>query len=396
MLVTADLGIGGAQESTRALSKYLPRTGCPTVVCTFGDGPLRREIEQRGVPVELLPGRRHSVLALPLFIIEMLRRRRDLREIVAKHGADVVETQSLGALAFLVMTLRVGGNVQVWWRIQNQEFMLRREHLPRFKFLLAPKRAAHRLLYRIGARIVDGIIAVSDDTARSFCETVGDVEDKISVVLNAVDLELYPAAIDRAVVRARLGFAPGNHLMTMVGTFKRQKGHRYLVESVASVIPRFPDLRIVLVGDGELAGEIKAQARGAGLGDTVYFLGTRRDVPELLAASDSFVLPSLWEGMSVALVEAMATGLPVIATAVSGTNQVMVDGVTGWLVPPGDPDALAEAITQLLSDPARAASMAAAGRKRVATSFNARSQAEQLASLFGRRAPRSGDAMQTG
>lgn len=386
LLVTSNLEIGGAQETARTMTKYLPRTGCRTVVCTFGDGPLRPEIEARGVPVELLPGRRHSVLALPPFLIEMMHRRRDLLRIVAEYQADVVETQSLGIYAFLLMTLRIGGKVQVWWRIQNQEFMVRKEHLARHKWLFSAKRAAHRRLYRIGAGIVDGIIAVSNDTARSFRETVGYTGDKITVVPNAVDVELYPAAIDRAAVRTRLGVGSGNHLMTMVGTFKRQKGHCYLVEALASVVRHFPHLRIVLVGDGELAGEVKKQVSAAGLNDTVHFLGSRRDVPELLAASDSFILPSLWEGMPVALVEAMATGLPIITTAVSGTNQVMIDGVTGWMVPPGDADALAEAITHLLSDPDRAASMGAAARERVATSFGAQGQAEQLAALFRRRA----------
>ena len=384
MLVTANLEIGGAQESTRTVAKYLPRAGCRTVVCTFGDGPLRREIQQLGVPVELLPGRRHSVLVLPLFLIEMMQRRRDLLKLVAKYRADVVETQSLGIFAFLVMTLCIGRRVQVWWRIQNQEFMLRKEHLPRFKWLFGPKQSAHRRLYRIGAGMVNGIIAVSDDAARSFRDTVGVEKDKITVVLNAVDVELYPAAVSRDDVRARLGFPSGDHVMTMVGTFKRQKGHRYLVEAAASVVPRVPDLCIVFVGDGELADEIRAQVETAGIGDRIHFLGSRRDVAEILAASDSFVLPSLWEGMSVALVEAMASRLPIIATEVSGTNQVMIDGVTGRLVPPGDADALAEAMIELLANPARAATMAEAARERVAASFSAEGQAEQLAALFRR------------
>jgi glycosyltransferase involved in cell wall biosynthesis len=104
-------------------------------------------------------------------------------------------------------------------------------------------------------------------------------------------------------------------------------------------------------------------------------------VPELLAASDSFVLPSLWEGLPVALVEAMASRLPVIATDVSGTCQVMVPGETGWIVPPADADALAKAMIELVSDPARAAAMAQAAAARAAA-FSAQAQAEHLAALF--------------
>jgi len=389
MEVTPNLEIGGAQETVRTLAEHLPTVGCRTVVCSFGGGPLADDIERLGVPIEFLPSRRHSALALPAFLVEMVRRRRDLISIIARHEVDVVQTQGLGTLDFLVMTLRAGRRVQVWWTIQNAEFMVREEHLQRHRWLLGIKRAAHRWLYRLGARIVDGVIAVSDATARSFRETVGRVDDKVTVVCNAVDLDRYPAPIDRAKVRAELGFGPSAHLMTMVGTFKRQKGHRYLVAAAAALAPRFPTLHILLVGDGGLADRVREQVRAAHVSDHVHFLGTRRDVPELLSASDSFVLPSLWEGLPVALTEAMASGLPVIATDVSGTSQIVTDGESGLLVPPGDEEALAEAIDRLLSDPALASEMAASGRERIAASYGARAQAEHLADLFRQRAKRT-------
>jgi glycosyltransferase involved in cell wall biosynthesis len=391
MQVTRNLEIGGAQETARTLAKYLPRLGCSTVVCAFGDGPLRPEIEKLGVPVELLPDRQHSIVAFPLFVREMIRRRRDLLNLAAKHRTDVIQTQGLGTLDFLIATLGIGRTIQVWWTIQNQNFMLREEHLPRYKWLLGPKIAVHRWLYRAGARIVRGIIAVSDETALSFRDAVRHVGNKITVVPNAVDIEFYPSPSDRDAVRAQLGFGPADHMMTMVGTFKHQKGHRHLIEATAQVAPSFPQLHVVLVGGGELTRAIKEQVKGAGLADRIHFLGSRRDVPELLAASDSFVLPSLWEGLPVALVEAMASELPIIATAVSGTSQVVIDRVTGLLVPPADTTALALAMTELLSDPARAALMAAAGRERVDASFSALAQAEKLAALFRSEASARGD-----
>jgi glycosyltransferase involved in cell wall biosynthesis len=383
--VTADLDVGGAQEMVLNLAKYLPRAGCPTVVCTFADGPLRQEIEQLGVRVEVLPGRRHSVVALPLFVAEMVRLRRSLARLVASHRVDVVHTHGLGTLDFLVMTLRLAGRVRVWWTVENTRFTLRREHLRGHAWLLGPKRWAHRRLYRIGARVVDGVVAVSDETATSFRQVTGLAggDDRVTVVCNAVDLERYPAVIERERVRAWLGFRPGDHLMTMVGTFKRQKGHATLVESFARVAGRFPGLHLLLAGDGLLVGDVRARVAATGFADRVHFLGTVRDVPRLLAASDSFVLPSLWEGLPVALVEAMASQLPIVATAVSGTSQAMEDGVTGWLVPPGDAGALASAMTDLLTDPARAAARAATARERVAA-FSARRQAEHLVHLFRR------------
>jgi glycosyltransferase involved in cell wall biosynthesis len=382
MQLTRDLGIGGAQENAVALAKYLPRAGCPTVVCTFADGPLRADLERLGVPVAVLPGRRHSVVALPRFLAEMRRRRLDLLRLVETHGVDVVQTRGLGTLDFLAATLRVRGRVRVWWTIENVIFMVREEHQRRHAWLFRPKLAAHRLLYRTLARRVDGVVAVSDDTATAFRRTVGYRGRNVVVVPNGVDVERYPAAVDRDALRAELGIEPTEHVMTMVGTFKRQKGHRFLVEAAATVVGTHPELRLLLVGDGQLRDEIERRVEEAGLADRVRFLGSRRDVPELLAASDSFVLPSLWEGLPIALIEAMASALPIVATAVSGTSQVMVAGETGWIVPPGDATALADAIVEVLSDRDRSTAMGAAARVRVASSFGAMGQAERLAALF--------------
>jgi glycosyltransferase involved in cell wall biosynthesis len=368
------------------MARHLPQAGCPTIVCTFADGPLRREIEALGVTVAVLPSRRHSVFALPFFVVEMAQRRRDLVRLLRRHQVDVVQTRGLGTLDFLVMSLRLTRRVQVWWTIENVRFEVRAEHLGRLRWMLRPKRAIHRLLYRIGAHVVDGVIVVSDETARSFCDAVGNVGGRVRVVGNAADVELLPAAVDRDSMRSELGFEPRDHVMTMVGTFKRQKGHEHLVVAAAAIASRCSRVQFLLVGDGELRSDIERRVAAAGLQERFRFLGTRRDVPEILAASDSFVLPSLWEGLPVALVEAMASGLPVIATDVSGTRQVMVKGRTGWLVPPGDAGCLADAMLELLANPMRAHAMAAAGRSRVVEHFSARHQAESLARLFHARA----------
>jgi len=385
LLAMPNLDVGGVQETARNLAKYLPRVGHPTVVCTFADGPLRAEIEALGVPVVVLPRRRHRVVAFPWFCAEIVRARRSLAEVIDHYRAGVVlQTQTNPALSLVVLSFRLRRNLQVWWTVQNTVFLVRRDQLTRDFWLLGTKRSVHRWLYRLGARCVHGVIAVSDETARAVRD-LGVPERHITVVCNAVDLERYPAAVDRTATRAQLGFAPGDHVMTMVGTFKRQKGHTHLVEAAAAVLPEHPELHVVLAGDGPLFDEIRGQVRAAGIGDRVHFLGTRRDVPALLAASDSFVLPSLWEGLPLALVEAMAGRLPVIATRVSGTEQVMIDGKTGWVVPPGDAPALAVAMRELLADDRRAATMAASARHR-ATRFSAESQALELSSLFARGA----------
>jgi glycosyltransferase involved in cell wall biosynthesis len=212
---------------------------------------------------------------------------------------------------------------------------------------------------------------------------VGYRGHKLHVVENAADIERFDASPrGDDSVRSELGLDAGHHVMTMVGTFKQQKGHAFLIAALHDVTAAHPELQVLLVGDGELRSSMEREAAAAGL-ECVHFLGSRRDVDRLLAASDSFVLPSLWEGLPVALVEAAAAGLPVIATDVSGSRKVVVEGTTGLLVPPGDARALAAAIDTLLADPRRAAIMGDAGRRRVRERFSAAGQAEQLAALFG-------------
>jgi glycosyltransferase involved in cell wall biosynthesis len=354
-------------------------------VCTFKDGPLRQDIERLGIPVEVLSGRRHTILALPLFIRDMLRLRRDLASLVERYHVEVVQTHLLRSLDFLVLSLRHKTNLRlVFWTIHNYNFTLRKDHLRRHKWLLRPKRLAYRVLYRLGARYVNSFIAISDDVETAILANIGQVQDKITIINNGVDVQYYQRLVEKSCIRRQLGFAENVRLMVMVGTFKQQKGHYYLIEAAPPVIAQFPDLRIILVGDGELKETLQKQVNAAGLEEHIHFLGNRKDVPDLLSASDYFVLPSLWEGLPMALLEAMASGLPIIATAVSGSKQVMVDGETGLLVSPGDTQGLADAMIELLSVPDRARNMGVAAEQRVSTLFGAKKQAQEHIALYER------------
>ena len=412
MQVISNLDMGGAQEVVRTLAENLTEAGCPTVVCAFKDGPLRKEIERLDIPVEILPERHYSFLALPFYLLEMFQLRRDLVNLVEKYHINVIQTHLLRSLDFLILSLRFSNllmkrffsgnpdnNLLVFWTFQNAYFTLRKDHLAQNKWLLRPKRWAYRLLYRLAAHWVNGFIAVSDDVKDAILKELGldstdPICDKINIIYNSVDVRRYQATSgksrdeNRSVIRRQLGLAENACVAVVVATFKEQKGHRYLIEAVPGVVSQFPDLYILLVGDGDLREKLLAQAHTSGLDGHLRFLGFRSDIPDLLAASDFFVLPSLWEGLSMALVEAMASGLPVIATEVSGTRQVMVAGETGLLVPPGDSQRLKEAMIQLLSDSARARAMGVAGLKRVEEYFSSKKQAQDHISLFYREMTR--------
>jgi glycosyltransferase involved in cell wall biosynthesis len=201
-----------------------------------------------------------------------------------------------------------------------------------------------------------------------------------------VDTERYGQPIDRRSVRKRVGIPSDARLLIVVAKLMEQKGHAFLLRALPPLQERFADLHVLLVGDGPLRAALAERIAGLPGAARVHLVGNRRDVGDLLAASDLFVLPSLWEGLPMALLEAMASGLPVVATRVSGSAQVVVDGESGLLVPPGDVERLSEAIATLLDDPARARRMGRAARERVERSYSARAQAARHAELYRRAA----------
>lgn len=380
-----NLDIGGAQEVVRTLVGYLKSDECIPIVCTFKEGPLRQDIEQLGIQVEVLPARRYSIVAFPLFVVDMIRLWWWLVKLVKRNEVDAVQTHLLGSLDFLVLLVRATTRLRVvLWTFHSTNFTLAEAHLPKYKWLLRPKRYVYRLLYRFTSHLVSGFIAVSDQVKEAMTEIIGPIQGKITVICNGVDIRKYGLPVDRMSLRSQLGLAASDRLIAVVGTLKEPKGHRYLVEAMTIIVPQYPDAHALFIGDGDLRQELQAQVEGLNLGDHVHFLGNRHDVPKLLAASDLFVLPSLWEGLSIALLEAMASGLPIVATAVSGTSQVMSAGETGLIVPPRDAQTLAAAIMQLLSDPEEAQALARAARRHVEMHYSARKQADEYLALYRR------------
>jgi glycosyltransferase involved in cell wall biosynthesis len=165
-----------------------------------------------------------------------------------------------------------------------------------------------------------------------------------------------------------------------VARLAHQKGQRYLLEAAPAVLERHPDVRFVIVGDGELRTELERQA--APLGDRVLFTGARADVPDLLASFDVFAFPSLYEGLCLAVIEAQAAGVPVVATPVGGIRETVVDGETGFVCPPRDPQALAERILYCLDHPDEARRVAASARERVRARFSKERMVEETVRLY--------------
>jgi glycosyltransferase involved in cell wall biosynthesis len=384
MQVILTLERGGAQEMVKTLAKYLQKNGCTVKVLAFEDGPMRIDLEKLGIHVDLLRRPRFSVVLLPLYLLEMLRIRRELTHLIDIYNVDIVQTHLLNVLDFVTLYLRSTNRVSlVLWTIHSVEFLpvrLAREPM----WLHQLKRAATRLGYRWLSKYVGGFIAVSDKVRSAILNQIGPADDKIFIIRNGVDIQRFSTSGNKAALCSDLAIATNSILIATVGRLTLAKGHRYLIDAVKPVISRFPKAHFIIIGDGELRKELEVQVEKNGVAGYVHFLGTRANISNLLAATDLFVLPSLWEGLSMALLEAMAAAKPIISTAAAGTVEVMIPGQTGLLISPGDSQALAEGIMQMLSDQNQARIMAQAARQHVEINFSAEKNAAEYIALYHR------------
>ena len=206
-------------------------------------------------------------------------------------------------------------------------------------------------LERFAARLADRVVCVTPAQKRVALDRALASPEKLLVVPNGVDADLFGCcATDMTDLRWELGAGPESQLVGCIARFAAQKGQRYLVLAAARVLREFPSARFVFVGDGAMRADVERLAQATGVRGSIRFCGSRADVGGLYHALDVVVLPSLWEGLPYTLLEAMSAGRPVLATAVGGMPDAIEDGRTGLLVPPGDADALAARLLQLLRD----------------------------------------------
>lgn len=252
--------------------------------------------------------------------------------------------------------------------------VVRTEHLP---YLLdhPVQRADHQRI--VGS--VDRLICVSQEARASYINE-GLPAAKISVVYNGITLQVVQP--NRAALLTELGLSPPARLVLTVGRMVPQKGYDILLEAIPAVLERVPEAHFLWAGDGPLQDELSTRVATLGLASNVHLLGRRHDVAALMAAADLFVLPSRFEGFPLSLLEAMSAALPVVGTRVCGTSEAISDGVTGRLVPPAQPAALAAAIIEVLAQPAQAARWGDAGRELVYKRFTASRMARETSDIY--------------
>ncbi len=254
--------------------------------------------------------------------------------------------------------------------------VIQTQHLP---WLLSGRHKRERLFKALEP--VDRVIMVSEAQRRTY-EHIGLAPERIITVPNGIRVR--GRVLSRSIARAALGIDPDRPLVLTIGRLVVMKGHCYLVAAMPELTTHFPDVVLAIIGSGHLQRELAEQAFSIGISDAVRLIGHRPDARTLLAAADVFVLPSRHEGMPLVLLEAMDAGLPVVATRVVGSEEVVVDGETGFLVLPEDPPALTDAIGRLLEDADMRERFGAAGRRRFLEHFTNDRMAAATAAVYER------------
>jgi glycosyltransferase involved in cell wall biosynthesis len=347
--LSVNLATGGLERLLVEFARHHDRSQFElTFVATDAGGRPAEEIADQGCQVLVQGGRLRG----------RLRRILGLARLFRAGQFDVIHTHNAFPHIYGVPAARLAGVPVV----------LQTRHGPRFgRGLLA--RWQYRLACRLGSRVV----AVSDDAARIFRMEEGLPAGKLVRIWNGIDLSRFPcresAGVPRAITVARLS---------------AEKDIATMIHAAARVAQQVPGFELQIVGDGPQRPELEAQARALGLAGVVRFLGERNDVAALLSQAGFYVSSSLIEGISLTLLEAMAVGLPVVATSVGGNPEVVVDGQTGWLVPPQDPEHLAAAMLKALAAQASWSQLGRRGRQRVEDRFDVVRMVRDYEALYTR------------
>jgi glycosyltransferase involved in cell wall biosynthesis len=347
VFVTPDLRMGGAERHLVTLAGALDRSRfATTVLCIKGLGPLHDELAARGVEVLCLQaGARRRALpgALVALILELRRRR---AEVVVTHG---LSANALGRLAAALAR----APARITWKHNCG-------HLGR-----------HGLLERCSERVLGSLctryIGVAHGQVPYLLGYLRLPPKKLRIIHNSVDPGRYRQRAER---RGELGFAERDPVVAVNAVLRREKDHPTVLHAIEKLARQLPRVKLLLIGDGPERERLRRLATGLGIEQRVVFMGSRTDAPELLGCADVVALASRTvECFPYAILEAMAMSRPAVCTAVGGLPEMVEDGVTGYLVPPRDPRALAAALGRVLSSDDRGRAMGEAARRRLEERF---------------------------
>lgn len=348
-------GPGGAERLLAHLTAELAAAGCDGVVFLpyGGEGWLSRELRSAGVPVEYYRLERPLSPGCARQLVTSFRR----------HGIALAHSHEFTMAVYGSWGARLAGIPHLITMHGSTYYA---------------GRARRRLALRVAFALSGSLVAVSRQLADRLSADLWIPRRRVHTILNGVR----PAPAWPSTLRAELGLGPTDRLLVAVGNLYPVKGHRYLLEALANLRSRHPTVHLAIAGRGEERESLLARAQSLGLDGRVHLLGLRSDVPNVLAGADIFVLPSVSEGLPLALLEAMFAGLPIVASRVGEIPAVLEHGADGVLVEPGDAAALSQALDRLLDHPLAARRLGVRAARRAAAEYHISRTVARYADLY--------------
>lgn len=352
--------VGGAENLILTTMRLLdPEQFSSVLCCIQAQGPLGLEAEQSGFKVVTL-----NRMKQKQFDSQAVT---DIEEVIRREQVDIVHCHLYHAALYGRLAAKRAGVPSIV-TVHN---------------IYSKPKWHRRLLNWWLARHTAKIIAVSHPVGNDVLHHDHIDKQRLVVIPNGIDLSPMHHMLDSGTAKERLGLSANDPIIGCIGRLEPQKGHHFLLEALSLLRKERGDSpHLIIVGEGSQRHRICDIIASENLQDRVHLLGSRRDIPEILAAFDIFVLPSLWEGLPLALLEAMAAGVPVIASAVGGIGEVLNHGEYGIALPPGDVHALYSAIAGLLDTPEKRVNLGQRGAKRVVQNYSAASMVHQLEEIY--------------
>jgi glycosyltransferase involved in cell wall biosynthesis len=327
MFIVPCFGFGGLEQVVINIVKELDRSRYNPSFCSLlAPVPeMFEKIKALDLPCYVLDKGEGFNCWLPFRIARLLRRNR----------IDLINGHDIGATLFAAFATRLAGIGKIV-HTDHSQILTKHKFMPVYRWVLKQR--------------VSCSITVSENLERFLISNFGLKRERVITIPNGIEVDRFAKGQDTSYLYREFGIDEKARIIGSIGRLTEQKGMRYLIEAFSKVNHDVPDTMLIIVGDGELRGDLEKLSETLSIRDNVIFTGIREDTPELLELFDIFVLPSLWEGQPLTIMEAMAAGKPIIATDVGGNSEILDSGKYGVIVPSGSPVALAGAVMGLLGD----------------------------------------------
>jgi len=359
MQITHDLAIGGLQQVIVNICRNLDRDKYDvTVLCLRELGEFVPQIEELGIKVLYLPQKERGADYFAFLKVAKILKELKI-DVIHTHNTQPFFDGTLGAM------------------LSGVKAVIHTDHVRSF-----PDKLRYMFAEWVMSLYAYKVVGVSDDTCNNLIKYEHISRKKIVTIVNGIDESIYNIDIDREKKKQELGVNKQGWVIGLGARLSKQKGIIYLLRAMPSILKELPDLTLVIAGQGECRNELEDEAKKLGVDGSIVFAGPRLDMPEVLKVFDLFVLPSLYEGLPMVLLEAMAARCPVVATDVGGNYMAITHGVNGSLVEAANPEVFAKEVIKVLNDKVLYDNYIEKSVSRIQSEFSAKMMTQKYEKLY--------------